>query len=186
VTDEQIRLWAAEDAEDVVRKVRNYLLKCRTHQNTAQHRAEVAAHEGLLRVLEYYSASAFQSRAHFHNTVVRVALNWAITEYGRRCGGNPLPLGEFDLADPGSEPEENWTDDCMKQFLAAFGKLDREDRELLVLKFVEGRTLEDIAERTGSTLNRVWYRINALRERLRREIERGCDASDDRDKRARP
>jgi RNA polymerase sigma factor (sigma-70 family) len=179
VTDEQVRLWAAEDerAGCIVRAVRNYLLRCRTHPHTAQQRAETAAHEGLIRVLERCPAATFQSASHFRNTVIRASINWAITAYGRKVEGAPVPLDEFDLADPTTEPEENWTDECLKQFRAAFGGLEPEDRELLRLKFVEGWTLERIAEHQNSTLHRVWYRLNNLRKQLRQEIEKGNDSA---------
>jgi RNA polymerase sigma factor (sigma-70 family) len=187
VTDEQVRLWAAEDARSgcIVRAVRNYLLRCRTHPHTAQQRAETAAQEGLIRVLEHYPASTFQTAGHFRNTVTRAAINWAITEYGRKADGAPVPLGEYDLADPSTEPEENWTDECLKQFRAAFEKLGAEDRELLRLKFVEGWTLERIAGHLNTTLHRVWYRLNSLRQQLRQELERENDSTDTQP-RARP
>jgi RNA polymerase sigma factor (sigma-70 family) len=48
--------------------------------------------------------------------------------------------------------------------------LDPEDRVLLVLRFVEGRTMEEIASRTGLSLEQAKYRVKRASTALRRVL----------------
>lgn len=142
---------------------------CGVPAETARTQAEDAAQEGLLRVLRGKSKK-YKSGKHFVHTVARAAINWAISEYGRKKGA--APLGEHDPCDPGSL--DDGTDDntpALDLLRAATAKLPAPDRELLRLKYEENLTLEDIADKTGSTLNRVWYRLEKIRQKLKREIE---------------
>ncbi len=144
--------------------------RCGVPVEVARGRAEEAAQEGLLRVVRNTSRK-YKSAKHFLHTVSRAAINWAISEYGRKKGA--APLGELDPCDPASV--DSGGDDStekLDRLRAATAKLSEDDRELLRLKYEEDRTLEDIAELFGSTLNRVWYRLEKVRQKLKREIER--------------
>lgn len=54
----------------------------------------------------------------------------------------------------------------------ALTALSGEDRELLILKYIEGWTYQQIAERTGRTISSVESQLHRARARLREELYR--------------
>ncbi|HBI41756.1 MAG TPA: RNA polymerase subunit sigma-70 [Planctomycetales bacterium] len=80
------------------------------------------------------------------------------------------PLAEDDLAD-GSDDEDYSTADA-ERVHAALIELAPEHREVLVLRFLEGMSYEDVAQVVGSPLGTVRSRIHYAKRALRRVLER--------------
>jgi RNA polymerase sigma-70 factor (ECF subfamily) len=105
----------------------------------------------------------------FRAWVYRIARDRA---YGalRRSRKNEQPLGDFDV--PDSVPDENGFDEedaaCIH---AALDRLPAEQREVLVLRFVEAMSYEEIAAVTGLALGTVRSRLFYGKQALRKQLE---------------
>ncbi|MBM3981970.1 MAG: sigma-70 family RNA polymerase sigma factor [Planctomycetes bacterium] len=141
-----------------------------TPLEVARDRAEEAAQEAYLRLHARGGRARYSSDAHYKNAMARAAVNWLISYVRKRAPG---ALGEHDPCDPISLFDRADTDnDCTLELLrAALADLPSADRDLIRLKYEKNLTLQQIARRQSSTLNKVWYRLNTIRDQLRRKIE---------------
>jgi RNA polymerase sigma factor (sigma-70 family) len=67
-----------------------------------------------------------------------------------------------------ARPGEPWLEDLMRRALA---RLEQDDRELLVLKHVEGHTYDELAEDLGVPRGTVMSRLYRARQRLKAVVE---------------
>jgi RNA polymerase sigma-70 factor, ECF subfamily len=86
----------------------------------------------------------------------------------------PRPLAEADLIEEGEE-EETWSAEDAARIHAALDELAPEQREVLVLRFLEEMTYEDIARVVGCPAGTVRSRIHYGKRALRRALERTND-----------
>jgi RNA polymerase sigma-70 factor (ECF subfamily) len=70
-----------------------------------------------------------------------------------------------------AEEEEDFSAEDAERVHAALGRLAPEHREVLLLRFVEGMTYEDVAGITGCPLGTVRSRIHYAKRALRRVLE---------------
>lgn len=142
-----------------------------TPLEVARDRAEEAAQEAYLRLHERGGRARYSSDAHYRNALARAAVNWIISHYVRKKA--PGALGEHDPCDPISlfDSADTNNDRAIELLRAALAALPDPDRDLIRLKYEKNLTLQQIARRQNSTLNKVWYRLNAIRDQLRRKIE---------------
>lgn len=82
------------------------------------------------------------------------------------------PLKDSDLFDPAVETDEFSPEDAA-QIHAALDMLAPEQREVLVLRFLEEMSYEDISRVVGCRLGTVRSRIHYAKRALREVIERG-------------
>ncbi len=80
------------------------------------------------------------------------------------------PLEESDL--PNTQADEEFGPDEIEQIHATLGRLTPVHREVLVLRFVEGMSYQDIARVTGCSLGTVRSRIHYAKRELRAVMER--------------
>jgi RNA polymerase sigma factor (sigma-70 family) len=142
-----------------------------TPLEVARDRAEEAAQEAYLRLHERGGRARYSSDAHYKNALARAAVNWIISRYVRKK--TPGALGEHDPCDPISlfDSADTSNDRALELLRAALTDLPTEDRDLVRLKYEKNLTLQQIARRQHSTLNKIWYRLNTIRDQLRRKIE---------------
>lgn len=85
----------------------------------------------------------------------------------RRAGQTERSLGETDVPDASAD-EPQFTDDDATEIHAALDKLPTEQREALVLRFLEEMSYEEIAAATGKPLGTVRSRIHYGKQALAR------------------
>jgi RNA polymerase sigma-70 factor (ECF subfamily) len=81
-----------------------------------------------------------------------------------------FPLEELDLADEGGGPDDFSAEDAAR-IHHALDMLPPDHREVLVLRFIEDMTYEQIAEIAGCPLGTVRSRVHYAKRALRRMIE---------------
>ena len=107
----------------------------------------------------------------FPTWLYRIARNRAC-EVLRRQRPSFRPVEEAEeVADPGA-PEPSFSPEDGRRIHAALGDLALEHREVLVLRFLEDMTYEDIAAVTGCRLGTVKSRLHYAKRALRRVLER--------------
>jgi RNA polymerase sigma-70 factor (ECF subfamily) len=99
----------------------------------------------------------------------RIARHRALAELRKRRQP-PSSLEGVDLAEDGSD--DDFTAEDAERVHAALGLLGPEHREVLLLRFVEGMSYEDIARVTGCQLGTVRSRIHYAKRALRRVWEK--------------
>ena len=100
-----------------------------------------------------------------------------VVDLKRRDGGRRNPrlatVGDQlpDRVDSGPGPGESASTDEIGQLVRkGLAHLDAEERSLLVLRFVDGRTMEDIATTLGISLEQAKYRVKRASTALRRVL----------------
>ena len=98
----------------------------------------------------------------------RIARHRALGELRKKR--QPLSsLEGIDLAEEGED--DDFSAEDAERVHAALGRLAPEHREVLLLRFFEGMTYEDIARVTGCQLGTVRSRIHYAKRALRRVME---------------
>jgi RNA polymerase sigma-70 factor (ECF subfamily) len=100
--------------------------------------------------------------------IYRLARDRAFRELRRRR--SYLPLEEFDLVDDGGSVN-NFSAEDAARIHHALDALPPEHREVLVLRFIEDMTYEEIAGIVGCHLGTVRSRLHYAKRALRRVIE---------------
>ncbi len=101
----------------------------------------------------------------------RIARNRTLAELRKRR--HPLSsLEGIDLAE--EEEEDDFSAEDAERVHAALGRLAPEHREVLLLRFVEAMTYEEIADITGCQLGTVRSRIHYAKRALRRVMEKAA------------
>lgn len=125
----------------------------------------------------YRQLGKYDHRRPFKPWLIRVCsnvcLNWAKSH--RRERDKEEPLGETEYPNDAESLESTVVKKMERQaVLRALNEVSPDVRLLLVLRFVQGLTLREIAEQTGIKLPTVAFRIakgiERLRERLRAEV----------------
>ena len=77
----------------------------------------------------------------------------------------------FDLKASGLNPEEQWRVDSRKQLVhRALQKMSQINREIILLKEIQGMTLEEVAELLRIPIGTAKSRSNRARLELAREV----------------
>jgi len=124
-----------------------------------------------LRILRH--RDRFAGRGSFAAWMYRIArnsaLDWLKSEGLRQT--NPLPEGYREPRDPGPDAEQAAHNRERRNILAnAFGRLSRNEREILALSKVEGLTGREIATVLGCTTGAVKVRVFRAMQELRRQV----------------
>jgi RNA polymerase sigma-70 factor (ECF subfamily) len=106
----------------------------------------------------------------FRAWLYRIARDRAWREH-RRPRPPHRPLDEDDLIDPDAE-ESTFTAEDVQRVHAALDELVAEHREVLVLRFLEDLTYEEMARIVGCQLGTVRSRLHYAKRALRRLLER--------------
>jgi RNA polymerase sigma-70 factor (ECF subfamily) len=90
----------------------------------------------------------------------------------RRSRLRPMPLERaFDVPDPRAGPFRNVAgDEALRQAMSFIEAFDEPVRQVLILRFVEGLALEEVAQALSMPLNTVKSRVHRARKRLREQI----------------
>jgi RNA polymerase sigma-70 factor (ECF subfamily) len=163
-----LRCQARDDAafEEIVARytprLRYYLRKMLGGAEAAEDALQevwLDAFRGITRLIEPAAFSAW---------VYRLARDRAFRELRRRR--SHLPLEDFDLIDEASDAGEFSPEDAGR-IHGALDTLPPEHREVLVLRFIEGLTYDEIAGVVGCHIGTVRSRLHYAKRALRRLIE---------------
>ena len=107
--------------------------------------------------------------------LIRMARNACVDRLRRikaRPQGGPTPVEEmFDLAAPGPDPSEEWQAKKRRNLVhQAMRKLSEINREIIVLKEIQGLTFDEIASILKVPVGTVKSRSNRARTELAREV----------------
>ena len=161
--------------EEIVRiyQDRVYGISLRMLSNT--HEAEDCAQETFIKI--YRNLPRFEKRSSFSTWVYRIAMNCALDMIRKKkAQQNTDSLEEmvdqgFAPIETGIGPEESaineLTNDSVKEAIAL---LPEDQRAVIVLRDINGRTYEEIADITGANLNTVKSRISRGRQQLRKML----------------
>jgi RNA polymerase sigma-70 factor (ECF subfamily) len=103
----------------------------------------------------------------FLTWIYQIARNRALRELRKRH----QPLASLEGIDLPEEQEEDFTADDAERVHTALGHLVPEHREVLLLRFIEGLSYDDIARVTGCQPGTVRSRIHYAKRALRRVME---------------
>ncbi len=123
----------------------------------------------------YDRLDACTNDATFVPWMIRMARNAAIDRL-RRMKARPRATGapveeRFDLPDPGPDPAERLRLDSRRRLIhRALERLSGKNREMIILKDIEGLSLEEIASLLTIPLGTVKSRSNRARIELAREV----------------
>src|SRR5262245_31711949 len=106
----------------------------------------------------------------FRAWLYRIARDRALREHRKRRPP-PRPLQEVDAPD-GRAEEPPFTAEDVERIHAALEEVSAEHREVLVLRFVEGMTYEEIARVVGCQVGTVRSRLHYAKRVLRGVLER--------------
>ena len=144
--------------DDVYRLERPKLVRTAYLIVRSQHVAEELVHDGFVRLHQHFD-TVERPGGFLHTAVVRLCLSWL-----KRRDMEHDRLQRLDEPlDPEQEPDELWD---------AIGRLDPDRRAVLVLRYYEDLSYEQIAEVVGCPVGTVRSRLNRGVADLRKEIER--------------
>jgi len=134
--------------------------------------AEDAAQEVFVRV--FHGLGEFRLEAKFSTWLYRIAVNVSKNKmesraYRDRRSHQPLEAADADGdgAQSSPSPAQELESKGRRQLIeAAIARLDEEQRVLVVLRDVEGRSYEEIAETTGINMGNLKSRLNRGRRQL--------------------
>ncbi|MEZ6183628.1 MAG: sigma-70 family RNA polymerase sigma factor [Planctomycetota bacterium] len=128
-------------------------------------RARDLCQEAFLRV--YRHAEGYRPSSRFTTWLYHIARNLARDELRARRRRPPLAFPEHGLdATPAQERPVSGALEQRELVLAALDALSPRDRQLVVLRDLEGLSYEEIAERVGSRLGTVKSGLNRARTRF--------------------
>ena len=148
----------ARTFDDVYRDERPKLVRTAFLIVRSQHVAEELVHDGFVRLHQNW-ATVERPGGFLHTAVVHLCLTWL----KRRDMEHDRLRRVADPAGAEQEPDELWD---------AIGRLDPDRRAVLVLRYYDDLTYEQIAEVIGCPVGTVRSRLNRGIADLRGEIER--------------
>jgi RNA polymerase sigma-70 factor (ECF subfamily) len=104
----------------------------------------------------------------FRAWLYRIARDRAYREFRKR----PLPLQLQEDADLAGEPDPDFPAESIEQIHAALDRLIAEHREVLVLRFLEEMSYEEIARVTGCPLGTVRSRLHYAKLALHSALQK--------------
>jgi RNA polymerase sigma-70 factor (ECF subfamily) len=143
--------------DDVYRDERRKLVRTAYLMVRSQHVAEELVHDGFVRLHQNF-ADVERPGGFLHTAVVHLCLTWL-----KRRDMEQDRLQRLDgPVEPEQEPDELWD---------AIGRLDPDRRAVLVLRYYEDLSYEQIAAVIGCPVGTVRSRLNRGVADLRKEIE---------------
>ncbi len=117
------------------------------------------------------SFPSFRNEAKVSTWMYRVALNTAITSFKkskRRPDKSQLSTENFEVAE---DPYDIETEENIKRLHASVSSLTGIEKSIILL-FFENKKYEEIAEITGITQNYVRVKMNRIKKKLRKQMEK--------------
>ncbi len=159
----------------LVRKYQDRLYHALVHTLGSEHDARDVAQEAFVQA--YCKLSTFQQASRFYTWLYRIAFNLAMSHLRRRRPErfSDHPAGadghwERNVAAPPEEDPLQRQETC-RQVQQALQRLPEEFRAVLVLREMEDRPYEEIAEILDLPIGTVRSRLHRARSQMREELE---------------
>jgi RNA polymerase sigma-70 factor (ECF subfamily) len=108
----------------------------------------------------------------FRGWLYQVARARALKQFRKRCL-NFQPLDEAEATDAGSN-NEAFTTEAVEIVHQAIDLLPAAQREVVVLRYIEGMSYEEIARIVGCQVGTVRSRLHYAKQALRTQLEKAC------------
>jgi len=177
----RIKNGAREDFQLLVRRYQERVYSVAYRLLGDAEEAEDVAQEAFLRA--YKNLNRFEGQSSFYTWVYRITANLALSrlKYLKRRGRGKTESieqsreepdrKEFDPVDPGQNPREKLLEqDLERKIAAALRRLPAAFRTVVVLRDVENKSYEEVAELTGLPLGTVKSRLHQGRAKLQQML----------------
>ncbi len=159
--------------EALVRRYQSRVYAVALHYVRDATEARDMAQEVFIRV--YQRIATLQGHETFLPWLLRVARNVCIDHLRRRKVRPPavdVPVEDGpELADPKADPHEHWAVEDRKRLVyRALEKMSDQDREIILLKEIQGLDLKEVAEMLGIPVGTVKSRSHRARLHLARIV----------------
>ena len=159
--------------EALVRHYQARILGLAYHYTGNREEARDLAQEVFIRI--YRNIHLCKGAEMFMPWVIRIARNLSIDQKRRKSArptASDVPVDEMgDLADPGRSPEAEWMANSRKSLIfRALQELTDINREIILLKEIQGLTLEEISSLLKVPLGTVKSRANRARIELAEKV----------------
>ncbi len=128
----------------------------------------------------FKSIRKFNNKSNFGTWIYRIAVNVCIDELRKRKKVKLYPVAHNDnpqdsgcklIMDTGDLPEEQVErQETRKQVQQAINRLGEEHRSIIILRDIQGRSYQEIADILGLNIGTVKSRINRARQSLKEEL----------------
>ncbi|MBN1418510.1 MAG: sigma-70 family RNA polymerase sigma factor [Planctomycetes bacterium] len=176
------RLGDREAFGRLVRRHADRVYRLAHYLTSSRDDAADVAQEAFLRA--YRAIGRFEGRSGFATWVLRITTNCALSLRARRrtkkrgmavvsLSGSEEDAEPIQVADPRADPEAAFRrEELGAAVKAAVESLDEEFRSAIVLREIDGRSYEEIAEILGVPLGTVKSKIHRARCALREKLKR--------------
>lgn len=178
-TDEELVLLALKDKQLYLHIMRRYEQKLMRYVQRiisfSKEEAEDVVQETFIKTYEHLNE--FDASLKFSSWIYRIAHNEAINALRKATRFNPLRNAEetdfiFDtLADSFNLEEEMHKTMERESIRAALATLEEKYREVLILKFLEEKSYEEISDILKKPVGTVGTLINRAKQKLREKLE---------------
>jgi RNA polymerase sigma-70 factor, ECF subfamily len=158
--------------EELVRKYQDRIYNLCRYMIQDAHDAQDAAQDVFLKA--YQNLKAFKPDASLYTWLYRIAVNTCL-DYKKKSRPEQAADDSVidDLASTEASPEQRYRSKEIGQAIqAAFQKLPKDLRVVIVLKEIEELSYEEIAEVLHTSIGTVKSRISRAREELRRLLQK--------------
>jgi RNA polymerase sigma factor (sigma-70 family) len=160
---EQDFLYIIKENQGIIHKVCN--IYCDNEEDRNDLFQEVVAQL-------WKSYPSFRNESKVTTWMYRVGLNTAITSFKknkRRPDQNKLPYEHLQIADDNYESEAEEQIRILQQAVAQLTGIEKS----IILLFLENKKYEEIAEITGITQNYVRVKMNRIKKKLKKLMDKG-------------
>ncbi len=172
----RIRDGASDDFAELVRRHQSHVFAILFRYERDHQKLEDLAQETFLKA--WRSLAQFDSRAPFQHWLSRIAVHTALDHLRReRRQRNEIGLHELgeevlDWLRNDEQPDELEARQAAELLAVAMRELSPAEQVVITLQEIEGRSVKEICERTGSSSIAVRVRGVRARAKLRRALEK--------------
>jgi RNA polymerase sigma-70 factor (ECF subfamily) len=158
-----------ESFEEVYERHFDFVWRCAAHRGVPRAHIDDVVQEVF--IIVHRKLPEFEGRAQLR-TWIGAIVRRVIADYLRKRGNRPTadePLEREPAAEPeATDPVERR--DALSVLDELLAKMPEEQREVFVLRELEGLSGAEIAAITGANENTVWTRLRAARQRFREGV----------------
>lgn len=178
LSDSELVVLALENRDDFLHIVNRYKLRLynyiRRLSSASEEEAQDLLQEIFLKV--YLNLNAFDDSFKFSSWIYSVAHNQIISNYRKlraRAEGHAIKLDDYLINNLASDLNiaKNFDESLLKDKISkVLGRLDKRYREVLILKFLEEKSYQEISDIIKRPMGTVASLLNKAKEEMKKEI----------------